>query len=226
MPTLNLFYVHLSLANNNGHKTHINTWNCIINCLDAAHRELDIWCQEKWKCDAFMVLLCDTWWHQHDGLISGLKSQSYTKQDYIWSWTVIKHAAESFSTNRFIFCISVFVTHSWRLHSRSFQQIMCLCHINLNSKALAALQPAVTRVIAFHQISWAFPAVFHQQQGSFSPQPSISALNESLQSSIMSSWLCTHTHKHINTHSHALAYTWAHAECQTGRPSCCMLIAG
>lgn len=83
-----------------------------------------------------------------------------------------------------------------RLHSRSFQQIMRLRHVNLNSKALAALQPVVTRVIAFHQISCPFPAVFHQQQGSPPPPnlPSLLCMSHSRAPSCPPGSAHTHTH--------------------------------
>lgn len=54
-----------------------------------------------------------------------------------------------------------------RLHSRSFQQITCLCVcVNLNVKAPVAFQPIVITSNRIHQISCPFPAVSHQQQGS------------------------------------------------------------
>lgn len=108
-----------------------------------------------------------------------------------------------------------------RLHSRSFQQIMCLCHVNLNSKALAASQPVATRVIAFHQISCPFPAVFHQQQGSFFP-PTFHLCFVWVTPELHQVLLALHTHTWTHTRMHLLP----HELVLCVKLSCWILIAG
>lgn len=149
-------------------------------------------------------------------LISGLKCQSYTKQDYISSVTVIKHAAESFSTNR-----GSFPPCSWLIEEAPLQElpaIMCLCHINLNLKALAAFQPVVTRVIAFHQISCPFPAVSHQQQP---PPPNFHLCFEWVTPELHHVLLALQTHAHTHTRMPLLTHELMLSVKQAVPPAVC-----